>query len=77
MRPRQTDSNILKENQSEFGGWRDAGLYVSKRKKRMLSLRVQLEMAKYRSSQRTAGSTVQGHVSDVRRLFLGNHRDSP
>lgn len=45
--------------------------------KRMLSSRVQLEMAKYRISQRTVGSLVQGNVNDVRGLFLGNHRNSP
>lgn len=43
----------------------------------MFLLRVELEMAKYRISQRTIGSIVQGHVNDVRGLFLGNHRDSP
>ena len=45
--------------------------------KRMLSLRVQLEMAKYRISQRTVGSIVQGNASDMRGLFLGNHKASP
>lgn len=45
--------------------------------KRMLSLRAQLEMAKYRISQRTVGSIVQGNVRDMRGLFLGNHRDLP
>lgn len=43
----------------------------------MLSLRVQCEMAKYRISQGTVGSTVQGTANDVRGLFLGNHRNSP
>ena len=42
----------------------------------MLSLRAQLEMAKYRISRRTVSSTVQNNVNDVRALFLGNHRDS-
>ena len=43
----------------------------------MLSLRAQLEMAKYRISQRAVSSTVQNSVKDVRAWFLGNHRDSP
>lgn len=31
MRTGQTGSKVLKENQNEFGDWRDAGLYVSER----------------------------------------------
>lgn len=42
-----------------------------------LSLRVELEMAQYRISLRTAGGTGQGNVNVVRGLFLGNHRNSP
>lgn len=34
MRTRQTDSEVLKENQNEFGGWKNAGLYVSQREKK-------------------------------------------
>lgn len=52
-------------------------MFQKEKEKRRLSLRVKLEMAKYRISQKTVGSTVQNHVNNMRGLFLGNHRDSP
>lgn len=63
-----------------LGGWREQDSMFQrdpKRKKRMLSFSIQLEMAKYRISPRTVGSTLQNNVNDVRGLFLGNHRGSP
>lgn len=60
----------------ETGGMQDC-MFQKEKEKRRLSLRVKLEMAKYRISQKTVGSTVQNHVNNMRGLFLGNHRDSP
>lgn len=59
-----------------LGTGRMQGCMFERGEKRMLSLRVKLEMAKYRLFQRTVGGTAQGNVNDTRGLFLGNHRDS-